>query len=178
MYHQVKQRKRKIPGKQPLILTNYQCAITVLPRAKEAIFYKEKDKQLHWNTQWTQWKKDAKSNLGGYGSTHTGDSGSPIWLSEQQTGKPKSRASGTAVLVATVSSFYSKGTKQRLTMGTMTEDEKCIMLNTKITDNLLNWIKIAADISKPKNVRSENQKIYKLRHYILNSENSIKPIRW
>ena len=109
-----------------------KCASSILPLSETAIF-KLESTPLAFEDTFVNEKEEYKS---GYISTVDGDSGAPIWTKEKKT---MDQEQAVLVSIASRTAFY-------IYRGEMRTQNSCDMHTMKITEDILQWIKVKSGI--------------------------------
>ena len=127
----------------------YKCARGIIPRATAAVFILNENSELEFKEVF---KDDPTKLKSGYTSWWKGDSGSPIWVHEPIIPYAiKNRA----VLVSMVEG-RRREYMTNVNAGIISTEKKCDLIHTKITEELLDWIKTKAKINQ-KTVRKHEE---------------------
>ena len=130
----------------------FKCVIPILPRAKTAVFIRKGKYKLTFDNQIDE---DAPRPDGetGYSSHASGDSDAPFMVAPSPTdpNKPKGDAENRYTFVAIVShrdAINGRNIKQPAAIYLTDKYDQCRMISSKMTREILKWIKVRAGIIK------------------------------
>ena len=106
----------------------------MIPRADNAIFFEQPDGTLRFDDFWQDDGPPATDT--GYKSAYTGDSGSPYWMESEVEGEARQ------TVLAVHNTHYGKPPPTIYSTNAL---DQCRMLATKVTADVVNWIKTISD---------------------------------
>ena len=117
----------------------YKCASTILPQARTAVFTLLKISASNRLIFKEYYKDDKNEKDSGFTSAWFGDSGAPYWTMERTR-------NGELATIVSVHTGQDSQYVKRIKAGRMGTNEACDMVVTKITKDILKWIKSTAGI--------------------------------
>ena len=122
----------------------YKCIQPMLPRAENAVFDTMEDGKLNF----TGWEKDEAlpPTASGYVTGYNGDSGGPFWTksifkTKKLFKEPQKEDQERQTIVAVFSSSPNSSPAYSSLV-----EKQCRMIATKISSNIIRWIKDITDI--------------------------------